>query len=436
LSSLFCILNYKQKPTTMTDDTKDLNEVKDSTTVEQIDVNIDELFGMPGAESVMLPEGAKEEDKAKSMFSSDNVDTTFLDNKTTTPAEKQEAAEKKAEVEETIAELDGLISQEEEAGNKGRPKVDKSGLYELAQKMIEDGELMPFDDDKPLEEYTTKDFRELFEANFQEREEKLRNNVPKEFFNALPEELQYAAKYVADGGEDLKGLFRTLAQVEEMRQLDPSNEYDQAEIARQYLWATNFGTPEEIESEIQDWQDMDKLQQKANQFKPKLDKMQEAVVARKLAEQEHKKEQQEHAAKEYQDNVYNTLVAGEVNGIKLDKKTQSLLYSGLVQPNYPSISGKATNLLGHLLEKYQFVEPNHGLIAKALWLLADEQGFESKIREQGSRQAVEKTVRQLKTEEGRKITSSSPSDEDDRRRPASRQTTQKTISRPNMFKRF
>ena len=412
-------------------------QVLDTTKVDQVDVNIDEIFGMPGAESVMLPSDSKEEDKPKSMFSKENIDTTFLD-KPATPEEKQEAAEKKAEVEETIAELDGLISQEEDAGNKGRPKVDKSGLLELAQKMIEEGELMPFDDDKPLEEYTTKDFRELFEANFNEREAKVRDNVPKEFFNALPEELQYAAKYVADGGEDLKGLFRTLAQVEEMRELDPSNEYDQAEIARQYLWATNFGTAEEIEAEIQDWQDMDKLQQKANQFKPKLDKMQETVLARKLAEQEYKKEQQEQAAKEYQDNVYNTLVAGEVNGIKLDKKTQGLLYSGLVQPNYPSISGKQTNLLGHLLEKYQFVEPRHDLIAEALWLLADPDGYKSKIKDQGGKQAVEKTVRQLKTEESRKLTSSTPNDEeDDRRRPSAKQTQQRTISRPNnLFKRF
>ena len=29
-------------------------QVQDSTTVGQVDVNIDELFGMPGAESVML----------------------------------------------------------------------------------------------------------------------------------------------------------------------------------------------------------------------------------------------------------------------------------------------------------------------------------------------------------------------------------------------
>ncbi|HUU89530.1 MAG TPA: hypothetical protein VMX17_17490 [Candidatus Glassbacteria bacterium] len=415
----------------MKDELKNLtDEVKDSTTVEQVDVNIDEIFGIPGAENVMLPE----DDKPKSMFSKENIDSSFLD-MSVTSEEKKEKSEKSAEVAETIAELDDLISQEEDAGNKGRPKVDKSGLYELAQKMIEDGALVPFDDDKDLEEYTTKDFRELFEANFQERENKIRENTPREFFQSLPEELQVAAKYVADGGTDLKGLFRTLAHVEEMRQLDPDDENDQSEIARQYLWATNFGTAEEIEQEIQDWQDMDKLPQKANQFKPKLDAMQEKIVARELAEQEVKREQQSKAAQNYTDNVYNTLLTGDIGGIKLDKKTQSLLYSGLVQPNYPSISGKPTNLLGHLLEKYQFVEPRHDLIAEALWLLADPDGYKNKVRDIGAKESIQKTVRQLKTEEGRKLTNSSYEQKEEKRE--SNKSTQKTISRSaNIFKRF
>jgi hypothetical protein len=408
------------------------DQIQDSTTVEQVDVNIDELFGNPGAANIMVPEDGKAvEEKPKTMFSAENIDTSFLDNTpAATPQEKAQAVEDKALVEETISELDNLISQNEEAGGKGRPKVDKDGLYDLAQKMIEEGTLIPFDDDKPLEEYSTKDFRELFEANFQEREEKVKQNVPKEFFNALPEELQIAAKYVADGGQDLKGLFRTLAHVEEIVQLDPSDEADQEEIARQYLWATNFGTAEEIESEIQDWADMNKLEQKANQFKPKLDRMQEEIVARQLAEQEHKKEQQQKQARAYTDSVYNTLAAGEIGGVKLDKKTQSVLYSGLVQPNYPSISGKNTNLLGHLLEKYQFVEPNHGLIAEALWLLQDPDGYRTKIKEQGSKAAVEKTVRSLKTEESRKLSSSSTNTGAGEDRPSSGKT-QKTISRQN-----
>ena len=418
----------------MEDTNKTSDQTLDATTVGQVDVNLDEIFGTPGAESIMLPE-SKEEEKTKSVFSNENlVDVTFIDKPAGETKETQASKEEvKQEVEATIAELDNLISQEEDAGNKGRPKVDKSGLAELASKLIEEGTLIPFDDDKPLEEYTTKDFRELFEANFQERENKIRENTPKEFFQALPEELQIAAKYVADGGTDLKGLFRTLAHVEEMVQLDPDNEYDQEEIARQYLHATRFGTAEEIEAEIEDWKDLNKLGQKAQQFKPKLDAMQEQIVARQLAEQELKKEQQEKAAKVYTDNVYNTLVAGELGGIKLDKKTQSLLYSGLVQPNYPSISGKPTNLLGHLLEKYQFVEPNHSLIAEALWLLADPDGYKGRVREIGGKQATEKVVRQLKTEEQRKIASSAPEEDE-----APRRAPQRTIPRNqgNIFKRF
>jgi hypothetical protein len=412
-------------------------QILDTTKVDQVEVNIDEIFGSPGADSIMLPSDGKEEEKPKSLFSKEEIDTTFLDNPRATPEERQEAKEKKAEVEETINELDGLISQEEDAGNKGRPKVDKSGLAELATKMIEEGTLIPFDDDKPLEEYTTKDFRELFEANFQEREDKARESTPKEFFASLPEELQIAAKYVADGGQDLKGLFRTLAQVEEVFELDPENDYHQEEIARQYLYATNFGTPEEIEDEINDWKDIDKLGQKAKQFKPKLDRMHEEVVARKLAEQEYKKQQQAEQARDYQDNVYNTLAAGELGGLKLDKKVQGMLYSGLVQPSYSSISGKQTNLLGHLLEKYQFVEPRHDLIAEALWLLSDPDGYRSKVKEQGSKATTEKVVRQLKTEEARKISSSSTNTgEEDNRRSTSK-TPQRTISRPNnLFKRF
>jgi hypothetical protein len=418
--------------------------VNESTTVDQIEVNIDEIFGMPGAENVMLPE----EDKQTVFSKTKPVDTTFIDKpteETTTTVDSAVETEEvvqpqisEAEVQDTIDELEEAITaQEEGEARTGRPKTDKSGLVDLANKMIEEGTLFGFDDDKPIEEYTTKDFRELFEANFQERENKVAQSIPREFFQSLPEELQVAAKYVADGGQDLKGLFRTLAHVEEMRQLDVTNEYDQAEIARQYLNATGFGTPDEIEQEIEDWKDLNRLEQKANQFKPKLDAMQEEIVGRQLAEQEHRKQQQAEQAKAYQENVYSTLANGTIGGLKLDKKVQGLLFSGLVQPNYPSISGKPTNLLGHLLEKYQFVEPRHDLIAEALWLLADPSGYKTRVREQGGKQATEKVVRQLKTQESRKRTSSTNNEYDDR--PATiktKSTSRKTIPKNNMFRRF
>ena len=411
--------------------------INDSTTVEEVDVNLDDIFGV-GADNVLLPAEEK-----KSIFTKETVDTSFIDKPDDTTIDDIGSDDEpapfrpKVDVTAEIDELDKLINEGEEIESKGgRPKLDKSGLLEIATKMIEEGSLMPFDDDKPLEDYTAADFRELFEVNFQEREDKVKAKVPQEFFASLPRELQVAAKYVADGGQDLKGLFRTLAQVEEVFELDPSNEAHQEEIARQYLYATQFGNPEEIEAEIEDWKDLDRLGKKAEQFKPKLDKMQEEIVARRLAEQEVQKQRQEQAAQAYTENVYNTLVKGEISGVKLDRKTQSMLYSGLVQPNYPSISGKQTNLLGHLLEKYQFVEPRHDLIAEALWLLQDPEGYRNKIKTIGSTQATAETVRKLKTAEGQRAAVSGGTRTQEQE-PSRKPQARRTIERPskNIFSR-
>lgn len=141
--------------------------------------------------------------------------------------------------------------------------------------------------------------------------------------------------------------------------------------------------------------------------------MQDQIIAQKLQQQEGLRKQQDVQAKAYMDNVYNVLQPGEINGIKLDKKTQSMLYTGLVQPNYPSVSGRATNMLGHLLEKYQYVEPRHDLIAEALWLLADPEGYKAKVRDNAVKDTVAKTVRQLKTEQSNRVSSTVTSDGDE-----------------------
>ena len=422
----------------MADNLNEETQMQDSTTVEELDVNLDEIFGNVGAENVMLPNNSEtEEEKKSNLFSKpEEVDTTFIDKTESKTAQEKIDSTPDSVVEEALSELDEAITAEEtDDGKPGKRKSDKNALVELANKMIEEGTLFGFDDDKDLEDYSTKDFRELFEANFQDKESKIREDTPKEFFNSLPEELQVAAKYVADGGTDLKGLFRTLSHVEEVMDLDPDNENHQAEIARQYLTATNFGSPEEIQEEIETWYDIEKLGKKAHQFKPKLDAMQEKIVAQKLAEQEHKQSQQDHAAKEYMDNVYTTLSEGSLGDLKLDKKVQNHLYAGLVQPNYPSISGKPTNLLGHLLEKYQFVEPRHDLIAEALWLLSDPDGYKNKVKNLGSQDAVANTVRQLKTAQSKKnVSSSKTNNQDSTARP---RNTKNTVQRKNnMFKRF
>ena len=65
-----------------------------------------------------------------------------------------------------------------------------SDMADVFKKMIDNEEIIPFDDDKDLDEYTAKDWKELIQANMEERGNKVRRETPKQFFNSLPQELQ------------------------------------------------------------------------------------------------------------------------------------------------------------------------------------------------------------------------------------------------------
>lgn len=391
----------------------------DKTTVEELDINLDELLGTPGAENILIPE--KKNEKPTMFSRKENVDLTFLDepNNTTenesesetetgsTEAKTKKPAKSEAEIKK---EIDALAVADDETETTTKKTGRHNGLVEVTNKLIEKGLIVPFNDNEDIETYTLKDFEELFENNNTAKAAELQKNIANNFYDSLPEELQYAATYVANGGTDLKNVFRSLAAVEEIKSLDVEDEDSQAQIVRSYLHATRFGDAEEIEEEIESWRDRDELEAKAKKFKPKLDAMQEQILARQLENQEKINKQQQYAAQVYTENIYKTLEPGDINGLKLDKKTQNLLFAGLTQANYPSMSGRPTNLLGHLLEKYQYAEPNHNLIAKALWLLSDEEGFEAKVREIGKKDAVAQTVRALKTEQNNKISSNANDD--------------------------
>ena len=393
------------------------------TVVQKVSIEeLDNLLGMPGAESIITPSDKKEESKP-TFFSKETVDMSFVDepevedktevidevNKTETINET-EVTDNNTEEEVKKDEIDDIINEvetEESESNAGRPKLDKEGMAQLTKALITDGLLTPFEGEEDFKDYSLNDYKELFNANFNQKAGEFDKKAKHEFFSSLPHELQYAAKYISDGGTDLKGLFSVLAKNQTVKELNPETEKGQEAIARNYLEATNFGDDEDIQEQIEEWKDLGKLEDKVGKFKPKLDKMQESIVQKQLMEQEKIKKEQEKTSQMYIESVYNTLSPGELNGVKLDQKMQNLLYTGLVQPNYPSISGKPTNLFGHLIEKYQFVEPDHGLIAEALWLLADPKGYRDKISSVSKNTHVEETVKKLKTEQSNRLSSSS-----------------------------
>ncbi len=422
-------------------DTKNMEQ----TTIESVNIDIDEVFGA-GVDNVTLPEETKKpnildrtEPETDFTFTEPVEKEDWMDEEDVvtpeTTVKKTPAGIKKegGDILEDMSIDDEDIDDEPEIKSETRGRKTINGFSDVINKMVKSDKLFAFDDDKALEDYSAKDIEELLEANLEERANQVRRETPKQFFEALPNELKVAAQYVADGGTDMKGLFRTLAQAEETFEIDGKSERGQERIITEYLSSTDYGTPEEIAEEIEIWKDLGKLEQQAMKFKPKLDKMQEKIVAQKLQAQQMKQAQQAEASKQYMDSVYHTLKDGDLAGMKLDKKTQSLLYNGLVQPAYPSVSGKNTNLLGHLLEKYQFQEPNYGLISEALWLLADPGGYKSRIMEMGAKKNTEKVVRQLKTEQANRGTASLGVAEKEKEAAPKKRRIQKPT---NIFKRI
>ena len=401
--------------------------------------NIDDFLPMPGADSVVTSD---DEDSKPNLFTANSkpVNLDFLD-KDDDKADEPNVDDALDELDTTLKTGEELDDDDEPKKKGGRAKTDKSGLVSFLKKRIENNEMFAFDDydetKQSLDDYlgnlSEKDIDELWTANVDSMKQDVAAKTPKEFFESLPEELQYAAEYVAKGGQDLKSLFKALAHVEEVRELDVRQPEHQEMIVRQYLQATGFGNGDQelIEDQIQEWAEGGNLSKKANQFKPKLDDLQEEMLQSKLAQQEYFKQQQQAKKEAYMHNIYETLKPGELNGVKIDSKRQKMLWDELTTVKYESISGRPTNMLGKLLEDYQFgKEPRYDLIAETLWLLSDPEDYKENVRKQAKNEVVADTVRKLKTEEARKI-SSYTRDEDDDAKPNTRKITRQT----NIFKR-
>lgn len=378
--------------------------MNEETKMESIDLSEFDFLPGAGAEDVITP----------TVLTNPKQVDIKIDENADDDDEGEEGKEKNKEVnlDDVIPSLSPDDDNEEKDGSH---KVYNNA--DVFKKLIEKKLIIPFEDDKPLEEYTDKDFIELMETNIEERSKDIEAKVQEEFFSSLPKELQMATKYVVDGGTDLQGLFRALLQSNQVQQLDANEPSHQEHIARAYLHATNFGTSEIIEDQIREWYENGTLEKRAKQFKPVIDKMQEEVVNKQLQEQEKFKQQQIEKRKAFIDNIANVLKVGELNGIKIDKKRQEMLFNEMTTTKYQARNGFPTNLFGKLLDDYQWGDkPRYDLIAEALWLLAEPEEYKKAIRESGKKEAAEEAVRKLKmAQESGESNSSMPEDKSERR---------------------
>ena len=252
------------------------NQNNVQTSVQQVDLDIDSWLGAPGADSIVTPSTGNPTGETTELkpniFSKEKQDLSFLDKEDdeddSSKDDEKDKTPKVISKEETNHLIDNLDLEEDEEtkGKAGRPKTDKSGLVGFLKKRIESKEMFAFDDydetKQDLEEYLgtlgEKDIEELWQANIDNMKSEVAAKTPQEFFESLPEELQYAAKYVMDGGTDLKGMFQALSAVEQVRELDPAKETDQEHIVRQYLQARGESS-EDIEDELSTIKDLGTL---------------------------------------------------------------------------------------------------------------------------------------------------------------------------------
>ena len=391
----------------MTDikDELDENPNTSSTTVEEIEFeNLDDLLGIPSASSVISPVDSK-----STVLKSNKIDISFLDDIDDNDTEIYKDDEKLTE--KTVKALvDTNLESEEKNKNFSSDKSEShTAMIEAAERLVKKGVLQLFDDGKNVNDYTANDFEELIEANISSHVGVAAENAPVQIFSQLPEEVQAVIHYALNGGHDMKSLFSQLAKTQETFDLNINDEGDQETIARQYLNATDFGTLEEIEDEINELKDRGTLSKYAERYKPKLDAKQAEVIEKRLKTQQAAQDRKEQMEKNYQDVVYNTLNANNLNGIPLNNKIQTMLYYGLTDSSkYQDAKGNPTNALGFLLEQHQFgAKANPSLVAEALWLLADPDHYRNSIKQIGANQANSNTVRQLRTEEQTRNTSSS-----------------------------
>lgn len=408
-----------------------------NTEISQVDIELADILGTAtGAQTITAknPANLFKNDSNKETFTAAELEKSIDDDKKRAEAAEaaKKAAEEKAAADKAATEkekskeegsdiIDDVTAEETEEQEAAKDKT-KSGrkpeskelLYEITKSRIESGELVPFDDEKPLEEYTKEDYLELYRENDKHKVEKLQEEVSRTFFDSLPEEFQHAFAYFQNGGTNVKGILSELARSVQIRDLDEKTEDGQEEIARTYLTLTNFGDATEIDEEINEWKDRGQLEKKAAQFKPKLDDIQKQNIEQKLKQQERARKAAEKAAADYADTIYNTLAPGELSGIKLDKKTQTALYNGLVQPVYQSaFTGQPINQLGYLLEQKQFgKDKDPEGVALALWALSDKEGMLAKAREKGASEKTKEVVKKLKTEQQSRI-SGVQADEDE-----------------------
>lgn len=342
-------------------------------------------------------------------------DTSYLDefnSKTDTDPLTEQTEETILNAQEANQILDSLATDpvENQPITDEQPKTSgKSALVDFMAEQIETGNYLNYNDYKEgedlkayLSKLTVEDLKGLHNENLNRIKQEESSKGPQEFLQNLSPVMQQAIYYDQQGINPVPYL-QAASQLEDITNINLEEESAQEYIVRTHLTNSNFGTPDEVAEEVQNIKDLGQLETRAKKFHPHLVKQDQQRVQQLEQQAAYETQQRELQYKQYTDGIYQALAPAELAGIKLDKKTQESLYYGLTTTQFPDRNNNATNELGYLLDKHQFVEPNYAILAEVTLMLRDPEAYREKIRQQGANTNTEKVVRELKTEQARSL---------------------------------
>jgi hypothetical protein len=324
----------------------------------------------------------KQEKKEKDIREKDTKDTddeTFEDK--IDEKEAKELYEEYGVVLKNAQKEIGQLKDLQEKAENVTSKKELNDLKDVISDLVEEGVIYPFDNDKEISEYSLQEIQELIKANI----ENIKEDVIERFTSSLPEPIQMAIEYaIEDKTEELPQVLRLMADAIEGKNALSSVSDEQKVKA----WLMGKGIEEEeAESLIRSYKSKGIFEDKLAIAEKELDSMIKSEFQKTIEQKKQIKEQKDKAFKEYVEGVSKT-----VSEMPLDKKVKKDILNGLTNLSYESMTGAKTNELYYLLEKYQFQDKKYDLVAKALWLLKDPEGFENYVRENVKKDVIKSTI--------------------------------------------
>jgi hypothetical protein len=393
-------MTIKKEATTVSDDWVDNFFGDDTTTSFSADTYSEKKEEDP-EDTTETKKEEEEKDPLSRMKVRDDKGFSMGDIFDTKPKSKKEETEEEDD-DDTDSYTDSFLGkeEEEEEDDESDPTSNENPaeVISMFNKLVEDGEIFGFEDGK-LE--TLEDVKALIKANIEEAkvaptDDEIKNGI-NAYISNIPEELRIIHDYTARGGQDIKGLLQSLSKVQEVKEIDDSTVEGQKSIVRQHLLDTNFGTPEDIDEQINEWEDLDKLDKKANQYKPMIEKKREKEIQAKIEEQEEIMHQRRAVEKQFVSGIQTALNKDKVGSVTLAKAERDKLLSELTSNRHTSrINQRPLNILGKVLEDITFVKPDYDRLAEITYFAMDREGFLKSIAKETEEKEAGKTMRKLK----------------------------------------